>query len=142
MQKIFKQPKSAKVRLGRNRFSAAEHVPSAGRLNFGAGWRNTTLALAQLGFEVTALDIEPRFCELIGADSSFVSVGRGINDDFYWIERAAVSMPSYFELFHHYADHLRFLRISLPALASDGRVYFGASHQACFSGAVGSQDRW
>ncbi len=34
-------------------------------LDVGAGWGNTTLAFAQLGFEVTALDIEPRFCELI-----------------------------------------------------------------------------
>ena len=39
--------------------------PGARVLDVGAGWGNTTLALAQLGFEVTALDIEPRFCELI-----------------------------------------------------------------------------
>ena len=34
-------------------------------LDVGPGWGNTTVALAQLGFKVTALDIEPRFCELI-----------------------------------------------------------------------------
>jgi cyclopropane fatty-acyl-phospholipid synthase-like methyltransferase len=39
--------------------------PGARVLDVGAGWGNTTLALAQLGFDVAALDIEPRFCELI-----------------------------------------------------------------------------
>ena len=31
----------------------------------GLEWGHTTLALAQLGFKVTALDIEPRFRKLI-----------------------------------------------------------------------------
>src|SRR5271165_1863933 len=39
--------------------------PGARVLDIGPGWGNTTLALAQLGFKVTALDIEPRFSALI-----------------------------------------------------------------------------
>jgi 2-polyprenyl-3-methyl-5-hydroxy-6-metoxy-1,4-benzoquinol methylase len=41
--------------------------PGARVLDVGPGWGNTTLALAQFGFDVTALDVEPRFCALIAA---------------------------------------------------------------------------
>src|SRR5262249_40670231 len=42
------------------------NVPRRGRiLEFGPGWGNTTLAMALSGYQVTAVDIEKRFCELI-----------------------------------------------------------------------------
>ncbi len=40
-------------------------APGARVLEFGPGWGNTTLALALLGFQVTAIDIEKRFCDLV-----------------------------------------------------------------------------
>src|SRR5262249_24809614 len=59
--------------------TAGDHVMAVGVLlrnlkapvnarivEFGAGWGNTTIALATLGFDVTAVDIEARFCDLIG----------------------------------------------------------------------------
>jgi 2-polyprenyl-3-methyl-5-hydroxy-6-metoxy-1,4-benzoquinol methylase len=98
-------------------------------LDVGPGWGNTTLELAKLGFEVTALDIEPRFCQLIRerADRAAVQV-EIVNDDFFWIERVRQRFDAivFFESFHHCADHLRLLRALGPALASGGLVYFGA----------------
>jgi len=41
--------------------------PGSRVLEFGPGWGNTTVALARMGHKVTAIDIEPRFVELIAA---------------------------------------------------------------------------
>ena len=98
-------------------------------LDVGPGWGNTTLALAQLGFHVTALDIEPRFCELIGERGRRVGVQIDVvNDDFFWIESVAGRFDGivFFESFHHCADHGRLLRALGRALAPGGHVYLGA----------------
>ncbi|MBV8375927.1 MAG: class I SAM-dependent methyltransferase [Verrucomicrobia bacterium] len=103
--------------------------PGARVLDTGPGWGNTTLALAQLGFEVTALDIEPRFCELIRRRALQLGVEvEVVNSDFFWIERVADRFDAIvtFECFHHCADHQRLLRAFGPALAPGGHVYFGA----------------
>jgi 2-polyprenyl-3-methyl-5-hydroxy-6-metoxy-1,4-benzoquinol methylase len=103
--------------------------PGAKVLDVGPGWGNTTLALAQLGFDVTALDIEPRFCALIKARAEGLKVRVTlVNDDFFWIEREASGFDAiiFFESFHHCADHARLLRALPAALAPEGHVYFGA----------------
>src|SRR5262249_46623937 len=41
--------------------------PPAEIVEFGPGWGNTTCALAQMGFRVTAVDVDPQFVELIRA---------------------------------------------------------------------------
>jgi 2-polyprenyl-3-methyl-5-hydroxy-6-metoxy-1,4-benzoquinol methylase len=103
--------------------------PGARVLDVGPGWGNTSLALAQFGFEVTTLDIEPRFCALIGARARALGVPVEIvNDDFFWIERAGRRFDAiiFFESFHHCADHARLLQALPGALKEGGRVYFGA----------------
>jgi 2-polyprenyl-3-methyl-5-hydroxy-6-metoxy-1,4-benzoquinol methylase len=58
--------------------------PGARVLDVGPGWGNTTLALAQFGFDVTALDIEPRFCALVEARARQIGASvRVVNDDFF-----------------------------------------------------------
>ena len=112
-------------------------------LDVGPGWGNTALALAQLGFEVTALDIEARFCELIRERARRVGVQvEVVNDEFFWIEKVNGRFDAivFFESFHHCADHQRLLRALGPALASGGHVYFGAANHARFSSAVGDSN--
>lgn len=104
--------------------------PNARVLEFGPGWGNTTVMLAKLGHRVTAVDIEPRFCELIRrrAEREGVEV-EVVNADFLWAEEAAgarFDAALFFECFHHCADHLRLLRALRGALAPGGRVFFGA----------------
>ncbi|UPG72881.1 class I SAM-dependent methyltransferase [Roseomonas gilardii subsp. gilardii] len=103
--------------------------PGARILDVGPGWGNTTMALAQLGFQVTALDIEPRFCALIEARAKNLELDvEVINDDFLWVERSGRQFDAivFFECFHHCADHMRLLRALPQALAPGGHVYFGA----------------
>jgi 2-polyprenyl-3-methyl-5-hydroxy-6-metoxy-1,4-benzoquinol methylase len=110
--------------LSTMRLSAGARV-----LDVGAGWGNTTLLLALLGFKVTALDINGAFCELVSERARRASLQvEVVNDDFFWIERSARSFDAilFFESFHHCADHLRLLRALGPALSPDGHIYFGA----------------
>jgi SAM-dependent methyltransferase len=104
--------------------------PNSRVLEFGPGWGNTTIMLAKLGHRVTAVDIEPRFCELLRrrAEREGVEI-EVVNADFLWVEEAGAARFDtvlFFECFHHCADHLRLLRALRGALAPGGRVFFGA----------------
>lgn len=106
------------------------NVPQGGRiLEFGPGWGNTTLTMAMAGFSVTAIDIEPDFCDLIRkrAEQNHVSI-EVINGDFMHAEKVTEPYDAvvFFECFHHCADHMRLLRALKTALKPDGKIYFGA----------------
>jgi ubiquinone/menaquinone biosynthesis C-methylase UbiE len=90
-------------------------LPKGARiLEFGPGWGNTTLALAKMGYEVLAIDVEQNFVDLIRQRAQMeritkLEVQRG---DFFTIE----SLPAghfdavlFFECFHHCDDHLRLM---------------------------------
>jgi SAM-dependent methyltransferase len=103
--------------------------PGARVLEFGPGWGNLTLALAGLGYRVTAVDIEPRFCDLIRRRAERLGVAVNvINADFGWAASVSESFDAvvFFECFHHAADHLGLLRNLHRAVAPGGRVYMGA----------------
>lgn len=104
-------------------------IPEGGRvLEFGPGWGNTTIALAMTGFQVTVVDIEPRFCELIRRRSEALGLSiEVINSDFFWVEECGRVFDAavFFECFHHCSDHLRLLRSLRNAIVPEGGVYFG-----------------
>jgi SAM-dependent methyltransferase len=105
-----------------------EVKPGARILEFGPGWGNTTLALALLGFQVTAVDIEPRFCELVERRAALHGVTVDVvNADFTWAEQVSEPFEAaiFFECFHHSTDHRQLLRTLRSALIPDGRVLFG-----------------
>lgn len=106
------------------------HLPQGARiLEFGPGWGNTTITLALLGFEVTAVDVEANFCHLIQrrADLNRVKI-QTIVADFFHCERVDEKFDAivFYECFHHCADHLRLLRGLHHALKPNGRIYLGA----------------
>jgi len=124
-------PKVAGEYLGAIAFliSTLRLPPGARVLDMGPGWGNTSLALAQLGFHVTALDVEPRFCTLISDRARRTGVTIEIvNADFFWMESTADHFDAivFFESFHHCADPVRLLSALPNALARGGHVYFGA----------------
>jgi len=106
-------------------------LPKGSRiLEFGPGWGNTTLALAKMGYDVTAFDIEPNFVALIKERAQMedirnlrVSVG-----DFWTIETISESYDAvlFFECFHHCSDHLRLIEALDRALRPGGIVCFAA----------------
>ena len=87
--------------------------PGARVLEFGPGWGNSTLSLALLGMQVTAVDIEPNFCELIRSRAAQHDVEiEVVQADFFWAESVTEPYDAviFFECFHHCDDHLRLMR--------------------------------
>ncbi len=102
--------------------------PGSRIVEFGPGWGNTTIPLALLGFQVTAIDIEPRFCELVQRRAAMHGVSiKTVNADFLSIESADEPFDAaiFFECFHHASDHRRLLRALHGAVKTSGRILFG-----------------
>ena len=101
--------------------------PGASILEMGPGWGNTTLALAQMGYRVTALDIERRFVDLVRERASRIGCAiELIEDQFLAVETLERQFDAilFFESFHHCHDHLRLLRALEPRLARGGKLVF------------------
>jgi ubiquinone/menaquinone biosynthesis C-methylase UbiE len=103
--------------------------PGSRVLELGAGWGNPTLALAQMGHKVTAIDISPRFVELINARAARVNASvETVLGDFSLLLELDDRFDAvlFFESFHHCQNHLQLLlaldRVVLPG----GRVLFAA----------------
>ncbi|MBV8281864.1 MAG: methyltransferase domain-containing protein, partial [Candidatus Eremiobacteraeota bacterium] len=106
-----------------------ELAPGARVVEFGPGWGNSTLAMAMTGLQVTAVDIEPRFCELIRRRAQRHEVEIAVvNADFFWAESVSEPFDAavFFESFHHCADHLRLLRALRVVVRPGGHAYFCA----------------
>ena len=104
-------------------------APKSRVLEFGPGWGNTTEAMARMGYEVTAVDIEQNFIDLINerAKRNQVSI-ETICDDFAHIENVQEPFDAilFFECFHHCSDHLRLIRAFERAVKPGGKIIFGA----------------
>ncbi len=96
-------------------------------LEFGPGWGNTTLQFRQMGYPVTAVDVNPLFLEVIRRRHQKLGLD---------VETAAADMLDYhsptrfervvfFECFHHCADHVQMIRNLDRLVAPDGIVVFG-----------------
>jgi ubiquinone/menaquinone biosynthesis C-methylase UbiE len=98
-------------------------------LEFGPGWGNTTIALAKMGYEVTAVDIENNFCRLIEQRSALEKINiKVINADFNYIKSLNEKFDAilYFECFHHADNHLDLMGEFDRILNPGGRICFGA----------------
>lgn len=98
-------------------------------IEFGAGWGNTTLALAMLGYDVTVVEIEERFCELIRNRAKLHGVSVNvINGDFLSCENMTEQYDGalFYECFHHCSDHMRLLRGLHKIIKPGGTLYLGA----------------
>jgi len=102
--------------------------PPARILEFGPGWGNTTQALLQTGYDVTAVEIDPTFIDLIAQRCA-------LNADRLTLETADMleftstqrfDVILFFESFHHCQDHRRLLRQLHDLLADRGVILFVA----------------
>ncbi len=98
-------------------------------LEFGAGWGNITVALAQMGHRVTAIDISEQFADLIQARASRVNATVDtMVGDFSMVEELSDSFDAvlFFESFHHCTDHSSLLTSLHRIVAPRGRILFAA----------------
>ena len=103
--------------------------PGARVLEFGAGWGNTTMAMAMVGLNVTAVDIESDFCDLLRLRAKRQELDINVvNADFLWAESVIEPYDAvvFFECFHHCSDHRRLLAALDRAVKPGGRIYFAA----------------
>ena len=110
-------------------FGMMDLPPGADVLEFGFGWGHTTLSLAMLGHNVTAVDIEDRYCELVQRRSELFKVDVDIvNSDFSWVEQTEKKFDAivFFESFHHCWEFQRLLKSLHRAIKPGGKIYFGA----------------
>jgi ubiquinone/menaquinone biosynthesis C-methylase UbiE len=105
-------------------------LPKGARiLEFGPGWGNTTIALAKMGYRVTAVDIEENFVNLISArakrESLTIELVRG---DFSYIFSTKDKYDAilFFECFHHAQDHLALIQGFDRVLNPQGIACFAA----------------
>lgn len=103
--------------------------PGSRVLEFGPGWGNTTLALAQMGHQVTAIDCSQEFVDLIQARAALVHADvHTILGDFSAVRdlEGPFDAVLFFESFHHCTDHLGLLAALDRVVAPGGRVLFAA----------------
>ena len=104
-------------------------APGSSILELGAGWGNTTIALARMGYKVTAIDIDPTFVGLIGERAEKFSLPVDARCGTYLeIDQLDTAFDAvlFYESFHHCSDH-RLLLGKLPkVLHPGGKVFFAA----------------
>jgi len=98
-------------------------------LEFGPGWGNTTVWLARMGYNVTAIDIERRFVDLISKRGKQKGLDiELINGDFSLIHSMQRTWNAvlFFECFHHCADHHSLIEGLNKVVAPGGKVLFAS----------------
>jgi len=98
-------------------------------LEFGPGWGNIADALARMGHHVTAIDIEPKFLELIErrAEQAGTSVTTVLGDfDAVKTLDEQFDAVLFFECFHHCVDHVALLGELNRVVKPGGRIYLAA----------------
>jgi SAM-dependent methyltransferase len=98
-------------------------------LELGSGWGNPAIELARMGYDLTAIDIDPTFVELIKerADKFSLSVDarRGT---FLEVDELGRTFDAvlFYESFHHCSDHRELIRKLGDVVDADGRIFFAA----------------
>lgn len=103
--------------------------PGAKILEFGCGYGNTTVALARMGYKVTAVDIEPRFLEIVDRQcQGFASPPRTVRGDFAIINELEERFDAilFYESFHHCSDHQSMVASFEPRVAPQGIIVFAS----------------
>lgn len=98
-------------------------------LEFGPGWGNLADALGRMGHDVTVVDIEPHFLELIDrrAEQSGTTVTT-IHGDFDSVDDIEGEFDAviFFECFHHCLDHVSMLERLHRVVRPGGKIYLAA----------------
>jgi 2-polyprenyl-3-methyl-5-hydroxy-6-metoxy-1,4-benzoquinol methylase len=109
----------------------AESLPPQQRprrvVEFGPGWGNLTCDLVATGLDVTAVELDEKFCRLIDhrcQGPGRLSVAQG--DMLGFTAEEPYDAAVFFESFHHCADHVAMLRRLHDIVRPDGAVVFAS----------------
>jgi SAM-dependent methyltransferase len=108
--------------------------PPARIVEFGSGWGNLTVDLASMGFEVTAVEVEERFCALTERHNrrqDHLAVVRGGMLDF--TTEVPFDAAIFYESFHHCSDHVEMLRHLATIVRPGGKVLWAGEPVAPMS---------
>lgn len=103
--------------------------PKSAILEFGPGWGNTTVWLARMGYDVTAVDIEQNFVDLIRERARRKSLKvTAMQGDFSMIHQFDRQFDAvlFFECFHHCSDHQALIAGLDRVIAPGGKAVFAA----------------
>jgi len=102
--------------------------PPARVIEFGPGWGNLTLELAKMNLAVTAVDVYPKFTELISerAKQLGLDIQTVTCDMLDYRTAEPFDAAIFFESFHHCSDHLQMLRNLTQIVKPDGFIAFGS----------------
>ena len=98
-------------------------------LELGPGWGNTTIELARMGYDVTAIDIDPTFVGLIAERAAKFALDVDARQGtFLEIDRLDRRYDAvlFFECFHHCSDHRDLVAKLADVITPGGRVFFAA----------------
>ena len=100
----------------------------AGRVvEFGPGWGNLTEDMVATGLDVTAVELDEKFCRLIEERCQGPGRVRVVQGDMLAFTAAEpFDAAVFFESFHHCADHLAMLRRLHDIVRPGGAVLFAA----------------
>lgn len=101
--------------------------PGAKVLEFGAGWGNTAVNLCRMGYEVTVVDIEQRYLDILqGRSVGFEGKIKTICSDFSEINNLTEKYDAilFKECFHHCDNHLNLVSKFSDRLKESGIIVF------------------
>ncbi|MHB8877062.1 MAG: class I SAM-dependent methyltransferase [Myxococcaceae bacterium] len=109
-------------------------APPAHVLELGPGWGNTTLALLQMGYRVTAVEVDPKFVQLIQhrcrAFEAQLTLVRG--DMLTFESERRYDAALFFESFHHCLDPRRLLGNLSRLVSEKGLLVFAGEPIGAF----------
>lgn len=118
---------SQQIRDWANILEAMNMPFGASILEMGAGWGNTSLLLAQSGFNVSVLDINHLYLDLINERSRRLGLKiETFEAEFLDIADIATRYDAilFYESFHHSIEHARLLRAIKGCLNIGGKICF------------------
>jgi SAM-dependent methyltransferase len=96
-------------------------------VEFGPGWGNLTNDLVATGADVTAVEIDEKFCALITERCQGPGTLRVVNDDMLnFATTEPFDAAVFFESFHHCSDHVAMLTRLHDIVRPDGVVFFAS----------------
>lgn len=107
------------------------NMPSNSKvLEFGPGWGNLTIALAQMGHNVTCVEVEKRFAELIAYRASLINTEISIinHNMLEFVKKTDQKFDAifFYESFHHCSNPIELVQ-NLPNIINKGGIICFAS---------------